>query len=412
MATAASLQAHSDEISALAAVLPLAAAPRGFAQLDIASLADSPEAATKVSSILSKAAAGLQECQVCGCSCSAGQLGFLVTTQLDFAARSVRAAAGQFACEVCRALSSPGLLLELSMPVPQSEDFTRAEQLRELFLHFAAVNAAPERITCNPEALALWVQELASRAYSMHVVASSLKGWRLHSPSGQLVQSSAAGAALQLLRELLHQGASSKTGNATAGKQQQQQQQLGSTSAAKAAKRKSVVAAQEAAAGSSKKARKLVDTPAAAGAAGKHTPVHQGEATAKQQAKTPKQQKQQQQPVMPRPQPQQQQTPKQQQQQQQPGQTGKVQEQVAKISKASAAVAAHGQQQPQAGGTSSKKKKKLSSHSQASHTADGEAAAGAPGRKLKTAAAAAAVPFKTPQVANGKKAKRRLSAEL
>jgi hypothetical protein len=106
-------------------VLPLAAAPRGFAHFDVASLADGPEAASKVSSTLTNAAAGLQECQICGCSCSAGQLGFLVTTQLDFAARSVRAAAGQFACEVCRALSSPGLLLELSMPVPQSEDFTR-----------------------------------------------------------------------------------------------------------------------------------------------------------------------------------------------------------------------------------------------------------------------------------------------
>jgi hypothetical protein len=125
MATAASLQGHFDEISAQAAVLPLAAAPRGFAQLDVATLADGPESATRVSKILNKAAAGLQECQICGCSCSAGQLGFLVTTQLDFAARSVRAAAGQFACEVCRALSSPALLLGLSMPVPQSEDFTR-----------------------------------------------------------------------------------------------------------------------------------------------------------------------------------------------------------------------------------------------------------------------------------------------
>ncbi|WIA33414.1 hypothetical protein OEZ86_006548 [Tetradesmus obliquus] len=156
MATAASLQGHFDEISSQAAVLPLAAAPKGFAQLDVASLADGPEAASKVSSTLSKAAAGLQECQICGCSCSTGQLGFLVITQLDFAARSVIAAAGQFACELCRALSSPALLLELSMPVPQSEDFTRADQLRELYMHFAAVNAAPAAITRNPEALSLW----------------------------------------------------------------------------------------------------------------------------------------------------------------------------------------------------------------------------------------------------------------
>uniref|UniRef100_A0A383VA00 Uncharacterized protein n=1 Tax=Tetradesmus obliquus TaxID=3088 RepID=A0A383VA00_TETOB len=400
MATAASLQGHFDEISSQAAVLPLAAAPRGFAQLDISSLADGPEAASKVSSTLSKAAAGLQECQMCGCSRSAGQLSFLVTTQLNFAARSVKAAAGQFACELCRVLSSPALLLELSMPVLQSEDLTRADQLRELYMHFAAVNAAPAAITRNPEALSLWVQELATRAYSMHIVASSLKGWQLHSPSGQLVQPGAAGAALQLLQELLHKQdpSSSKAGKVSAGKrqQQQQQQQQLEASAAKPAKRKSLeVDPAAAAAGSSKKkVKKQQATPAAATPAGKHAVVQQGELAPKQ-AKTPQQQKQQQQQQPSA-------TPKQ-QQQQQPERTPKVQKQSERTPKAktpaqsAAAATVHKQQQQAGGSSSSSKKTKPSSKLQASRTAGGKAAA--------------AVPFKTPQAAKSKKAKRRLSAE-
>lgn len=55
----------------------------------------------------------------------------------------------------------------------------RAEQLQQLCLHFAAVNNAPASITGNPDSLALWVQELACRAYSLNVVVNSLKGWQL-----------------------------------------------------------------------------------------------------------------------------------------------------------------------------------------------------------------------------------------
>lgn len=125
MATIAALQAHYDQIIGQTPVLPLAAAPKGFAQLDIAALADSAASAAEASRTLSKASAGVQQCQVCGCRCNSSQLGFLVQTRVDFASRSVQAAAGQFACEVCRALSNPALLLELSTAVPQSEDFSR-----------------------------------------------------------------------------------------------------------------------------------------------------------------------------------------------------------------------------------------------------------------------------------------------
>lgn len=59
----------------------------------------------------------------------------------------------------------------------------RAEQLQQLCLHFAAVNNASASITGNPDSLALWVQELACRAYSLNVVVNSLKGWQLQ-PQG------------------------------------------------------------------------------------------------------------------------------------------------------------------------------------------------------------------------------------
>lgn len=42
---------------------------------------------------------------------------------------------------------------------------------QELCAHFAATNQAPEHVQTNPDALALWVQELMCRAYALQVVA-------------------------------------------------------------------------------------------------------------------------------------------------------------------------------------------------------------------------------------------------
>jgi hypothetical protein len=70
----------------------------------------------------------------------------------------------------------------------------RSQQLLKLQLHFAALNNAPANITSNTDSLTLWVQELACRAYSMYVVASSLKGWKLQ-PEGA--------STAQILQQLL-----------------------------------------------------------------------------------------------------------------------------------------------------------------------------------------------------------------
>lgn len=78
----------------------------------------------------------------------------------------------------------------------------RKELLQQLCLHLAALNGAPAAITGN-EALNLWVQELLARAYSLHVVASNIRGWSMVGPTGSPVSRGSRGAALQLLHELL-----------------------------------------------------------------------------------------------------------------------------------------------------------------------------------------------------------------
>jgi hypothetical protein len=90
----------------------------------------------------------------------------------------------------------------------------RSQQLLKLQLHFAALNNAPASITSNTDSLTLWVQELACRAYSMYVVANSLKGWKLQ-PEGA--------STAQLLQQLLqlpgkkHMHAAAAAAGAVAG---------------------------------------------------------------------------------------------------------------------------------------------------------------------------------------------------
>lgn len=172
--------------------------------------------------------------------------------------------------------------------------YRRSEALQQLFLHFAAVNSAPASITGNPEALAVWVQELACRAYSMQVVASSLRGWKLAGPTGQVVQQGTAGAGLSLLQQLLEAqqqvplaavavaaGRHLERKSSKAKQQQQQQppvesvaagqrqgkQKQGGAGATPGKKRKQSLATEQAADKSSKKAKKhagtAVDAPAA-----------------------------------------------------------------------------------------------------------------------------------------------------
>lgn len=43
--------------------------------------------------------------------------------------------------------------------------------MKDLSLHFAMLNSAPEAVQVNPDALIVWIQELYSRAYALQVVA-------------------------------------------------------------------------------------------------------------------------------------------------------------------------------------------------------------------------------------------------
>jgi hypothetical protein len=116
----------------------------------------------------------------------------------------------------------------------------RSEQLHQLLLHFAAVNNAPASVTSNPDSLALWVQELSCRAYSLAVVANSLKGWTLQ-PAGastlQVLQQllrpakTKAAAASQADAAVAAAGQHKKELKSKQGSQQAQQQQAGTLKA-------------------------------------------------------------------------------------------------------------------------------------------------------------------------------------
>jgi hypothetical protein len=192
----------------------------------------------------------------------------------------------------------------------------RSEQLQQLLLHFAAVNNAAPSITSNPVSLALWVQELACRAYSLQVVANSLKGWQLQ-PAGASTQ--------QLLTHFLTSkkkkrksegvvapppaaaaegGKAQKKAKSKEGQQLLQQQQHAVTPAAKGSKRLSsaAAAAQQAGAGprshSKKQKQSHATTPqAATGQKQQPTPTSKQQQQQQHSAlKTPKRSTQQQQP--------------------------------------------------------------------------------------------------------------------
>lgn len=123
MTSSAALQAHYDEIQANMPVLPLAATPKCFANLDLHAL--DPSSAGRIVSTLREAAAGLNQCQICSRSSNVDGLRYHISSHLDFHSRTVKAVAGHFACSLCRALGSPSLLLELATPALGSEDYGR-----------------------------------------------------------------------------------------------------------------------------------------------------------------------------------------------------------------------------------------------------------------------------------------------
>jgi hypothetical protein len=174
--TAAQLQAEHDELQRHMPALPFTILPSSLA----ASLLSVHETDAGAAARVLKTAP--PECQVCSCGTgSSAALQLLLSTQLDFGSRSVQVKGARLACAQCAAVSRASLLLQVGSAVPgaHSRGDGHQQQLQQLMLHAAAVNSAPSSVTGNPDALAVWVQELACRAHSLATVANSLSGWCL-----------------------------------------------------------------------------------------------------------------------------------------------------------------------------------------------------------------------------------------
>jgi hypothetical protein len=185
----AQLQDHYDELMQQMTQLPLAILPASMASL--LHFDGSNDAAAAAAAAAQHALPGVHtRCQACSSHCS--QLLPLLSPRLDWHKRVVDVTSGvRFVCGQCAAVSSPSLLLQLATPLAAAHGPERAEQLQALLLHLAAINNAPASITSNADALAVWVQELACRALSLSVIASSLRGWQLqpaHTSAAQLLK--------------------------------------------------------------------------------------------------------------------------------------------------------------------------------------------------------------------------------
>lgn len=108
----------------------------------------------------------------------------------------------------CILLPLPPLLL----PTTRS-----CAQLQALQLHFAAVNRAPPSITGNTDALAVWMQGLACRAYGLRIMAGSIKRWRVLGPHDSLqhIELAEPGEAVRLMCECLVAGRRSRRGSSS-----------------------------------------------------------------------------------------------------------------------------------------------------------------------------------------------------
>lgn len=60
---------------------------------------------------------------------------------------------------------------QVYVPAPCPTLCSHSELLLRLSAHLAAANQAPDELQGSPQALAVWVQELYSRAYALQVVA-------------------------------------------------------------------------------------------------------------------------------------------------------------------------------------------------------------------------------------------------
>ncbi|KAL6748472.1 hypothetical protein V8C86DRAFT_1149179 [Haematococcus lacustris] len=130
-------------------------------------------------------------------------LRFTTLLQTSFATRQLSLVRAGFACGRCRAFRDPLRFLRFAALRLGPEHPDRLALAEELCSHFVEVNQVREEVQGNPDARLLWVQEVMSRAYALHVLANAVGGWQLVGPDGQPVCQADPGQAVALARRLL-----------------------------------------------------------------------------------------------------------------------------------------------------------------------------------------------------------------
>mmetsp|Transcript_16415 Transcript_16415/g.35491 ORF Transcript_16415/g.35491 Transcript_16415/m.35491 type:complete len:310 (+) Transcript_16415:17-946(+) len=211
-----SLQAQVDDLTEHCPVLLPNIRPHGYAEADLLGLFqnEGKEQHSDVLELLSSHASRADSCCVCGASgqpCisssiqedEASTLRFSVFTRISFAEKTIKLSAGGFACGQCRALRDARRFLHLSAFKLDGQHPEREALIRGLCLHLAAVNKVDECIQANPEAVAVWSQEVLSRAYALQVVASNIHGWKLTGPDDAAIKATSKAAVMKLAQQLL-----------------------------------------------------------------------------------------------------------------------------------------------------------------------------------------------------------------
>ncbi|KAF5835482.1 hypothetical protein DUNSADRAFT_7322 [Dunaliella salina] len=224
------LQREAEAIQGLCPSLVPSSVPHGYDVEDLWGLAQTEGKAEREALKQCLAAAAAQQAQ-CGsrcCVCEAAgdpsvssstqddeahTLRFTTFSHLDFTNKTIKLTGAGFACGHCRALLEPQRFLHFAALRLNNKHPDRVILAQELCAHFAATNQAPEHVQTNPDALALWVQELMCRAYALQVVASNIHGWRLLGPAGEVVKQAAKGTSTRLAKALLEarQGVTSRS---------------------------------------------------------------------------------------------------------------------------------------------------------------------------------------------------------
>ncbi|KAJ9511891.1 hypothetical protein QJQ45_004513 [Haematococcus lacustris] len=130
-------------------------------------------------------------------------LRFTTLLQTSFATRQLSLVRAGLACGRCRAFRDPLRFLRFAALRLGPEHPDRLALAEDLCSHFVEVNQVREEVQGNPDARLLWVQEVMSRAYALHVLANAVGGWQLVGPDGQPVCQADPGQAVALARRLL-----------------------------------------------------------------------------------------------------------------------------------------------------------------------------------------------------------------